>query len=136
MGEMISNSKLFIDFGQTEGGSGGAAIWLQRCQNMKVSDDRGVEVKKALGVRRGAGFIRKQGGGTITISEYRQDDPQVRWRRLLKDEKIFILALQDDDGVREKWFDCTVSKVDRSDNDDGEHMDEIEIKFLSSEEST
>ncbi len=135
MGEMISNSKLFIDFGATEGGSAGGAIWLQRVQNMKVTDERGVEVKKALGVRGGAGFIRKQGGGTITISEYRQDVPQVRWRRLLKEEKRFGLSLQDDDGVREKWFDCTVSKVDRTADDDGNHMDEIEIKFLSSEES-
>jgi hypothetical protein len=135
MGEMISNSKLFIDFGPTQGGSAGGAIKLDRVQNMKVSDERGVEVKKALGVRGGAGFIRKQGGGTITISEYRQDDPQVRWRRLMKDEKIFVLALQDDDGVREKWFDCTVSKVDRSADEDGNHMDEIEIKYLSSEES-
>lgn len=136
MGEMISNSKLFIDFGATEGGSAGGSIWLQRVQNIKVTDERGVEVKKALGVRGGAGFIRKQGGGTITISEYRQDDPQVLWRRLLRDEKIFGLALQDDDGVREKWFDCTVSKIDRTADDDGNHMDEIEIKFLSSEESS
>lgn len=135
MGEMVSNSKLFIGFGRTDGGSAGGAIWLQRIQNMKVTDDRGVEVKKAMGVKRGAGFIRKGGGGTITLSEYRQDVPQVRWRRLLKEEKIFQLSLEDDDGVREKWFSCTVSKVDRSDNEDGEHMDEIEIKFLSSEES-
>ncbi len=135
MGEMISNSKLFLDYGPTQGGSGGGAIWLQRIQNIKVTDDRGVEVKKALGVRGGAGFIRTEGGGTITLSEYRQDAPQVRWRQLLKDRKIFMLALQDDDGVREKWFSCTVSKVDRSDDEDGNHMDEIEIKFLSSQES-
>lgn len=133
--EIVSNAKLFIDFGPTEGGSGGGAIWLQRVQNLKVTDDRGVEVRKALGVRGGAGFTRKQGGGTLTISEYRQADPQVRWRRIQRDEKVFQMALQDDDGVREKWFDCTVSKVDRSADEDGNHMDEIEIKFLSSEES-
>ncbi len=132
---LISNAKLFIDFGATEGGSGGAALWLQRAQNMKVTDERGVEVKKAIGVRGGAGFVRKEGGGTITISEYRQDEPQVRWRRLIKDAKVFMLTVQDDDGVREKWFNCTVSKVDRSLDDDANHMDEIEIKFLSSEES-
>jgi hypothetical protein len=140
MGDMISNSRLFIDFGATPGGSGGGAIWLQRVQNIKVTDERGTEVKKAMGVKGGAGFIRKQGGGTIVISEYRQDIPQVRWRRLLKDGKVFGLSLQDGEtfgeGVREKWFDVTVSKVDRSGDDDGNHMDEIELKFLSSEEST
>jgi hypothetical protein len=135
MGEMISNGKIFIDFGPTSGGSGGGAVWLQRINNFKVQDERGVEIKKAIGVRGGAGFIRKQGGGTVTLSEYRQDEPQVRWRRLIKDEKVFLLSFQDDDGVREKWFNCTVSKVDRTDDDDGNHMDEIEIKFLSSEES-
>lgn len=132
---MISNAKLYIDFGETPGGSGGGALWLQFVQNLKDTDDRSVEVKKAMGVRGGAGFIRKEGGGTITLSEYRQDDPQVRWRQLLKDGKVFLIALQDDDGVRQKWFDCTVSKVDRDDDDDGNHMDSIEIKYLYSEES-
>lgn len=136
-GDLISNTKLFIDFGPTEGGSSGGAILLERIQNMKVTDERGVEVKKAMGVRGGAGYVRKNGGGTITLSEYRHADPQVRWRQLWKEDKVFQLALQDDhdDGVREKWFDCTVSKVDRSDDEDGNHMDEIEIKFLTSEES-
>lgn len=135
MGNMISNAKLYIDFGETEGGSGGGAIWLQFVQSIKDSDDRSVEVKKAMGVRGGAGFIRKQGGGTLALSEYRQDDPQVSWRQLLKDEKIFTVSIQDDDGVRQRWFDCTVSKADRDDDDDGGHMDSIEIKYLSSEES-
>jgi hypothetical protein len=136
-GDLISNSKLYIDFGPTDGGSAGGSLWLERIQNMKVTDERGAEVKKALGKRGGAGVIRKQGGGTITLSEYRHQNPQVRWRVLLKEGKWFQLALQDegDDGVREKWFDCTVSKVDRSADEDGNHMDEIEIKFLSSEES-
>lgn len=136
-GELISNAKVYIDFGPTEGGSAGGAIWLERVQNLKVTDERGVEVKKALGVRGGAGYVRKNGGGTLTISEYRHANPQVRWRRLWKEEKVFMIMMQDDaeDGVREKWFDCTVSKVDRSSDEDGNHMDEVEIKFLDSEES-
>lgn len=136
MGDMISNSRLFVDANATDGGTSGAALWLEFVQNMKVTDERGVEVKKVMGKKRGGGFIRKGGGGTITISEYRQTDPQVPWRRWCREDKIFGLFLQDDDGIREKWFFCTVSKVDRSDNEEGEHMDEIEIKFLDGEEST
>lgn len=132
---LISNAKLYVDFGATQGGSGGGAIWLQRAKDLKDSDDRSVEVRKAIGVPGGAGFIRKEGGGTITISEYRQDVPQVRWRKLRKDRKVFMIMIQDDDGVRQKWFSCTVSKVDRSLDDEGTHMDDIEIKYLSSEES-
>lgn len=136
-GDLISNAKLYVDFGPTEEGSAGGSIWLERISNMKVTDERGAEVKKALGKRGGAGVIRKEGGGTITLSEYRHENPQVRWRRLRDEEVWFQLALQDDapDGVREKWYDCTVAKVDRTADEDGNHMDEIEIKFMSSEES-
>lgn len=135
MSDLISNAKLYIDMGATSGGSGGAALWLQHVSKMKVTDERGVEIKKAIGVRGGAGYIRKEGGGGIALSEYRQAIPQVRWRKLFKDKKIFTFAVQDDDGVRHKFFSCTVSKVDRDADEDGNHMDDIEIKFLSSEES-
>ena len=136
-GDLISNAKLFIDFGPTDGGSAGGSLFLERVTNFKVTDERGAEVKKALGKRGGAGLIHKEGGGTLMLTELRHANPQVRWRTLRKEKKWFQIALQDDDpdGVREKWFDCQVSKVDRSADDDGNHTDEIEIKFLSSEES-
>lgn len=132
---LISNAKLYIDFGATQGGSAGGAIWLQRAKDLKDSDGRSVEVKKAIGVPGGAGVIFKEGGGTLTLSEYRQDAPQVRWRKLRKEKKFFVLAVQDEGGVRQKFFNCTVSKVDRSLDEEGSHMDEIEIVYLSSEES-
>lgn len=133
MGEILSQTKIFVDFGATPGGSGGGAIWLQRVSSLKVTDDRSVDVVKAIGVKGGAGFRRKSGGGTLMLTENRQDDPQVDWRKLKSDEKIFMMMAQDENGgPREKWFSCTVSKVDRSASDEGEHTDEIEIKFLSS----
>ncbi len=137
-GDLISNAKLFVDAGSSLGGTGGASIKLERVTNMKVTDERGVEVKKAIGVTGGAGYIRKNGGGTIALTELRHANPQIRWRRWWKENKVFLIAAKDDasGGVREKWFDCTVSKVDRSLDDDGNHTDEIEIKFLSSEESS
>jgi hypothetical protein len=133
MGEILSQTKIFADFGATAGGSPGGAIWLQRISSMKVTDERSVEVVKAIGIEGGAGFRRKTGGGTLMLTENRQDKPQVDWRKLKRDKKIFMIMAQDENnGQREKFFSCTVSKIDRSASDEGEHTDEIELKFLSS----
>jgi hypothetical protein len=136
-GELISNADLFIDF-PAAGESSGGSILLDRVTNMKVTDERGTEIKRTIGKKRGAaGYIRKKGGGKIMLTELRHANPVVRWRRLWIDDTVFMLTAQDDaeDGVREKWFSCTVSKVDRSMDEEGNHTDEIEITYLDSEES-
>ncbi len=128
-----SNSKIFIDFGATPASPVGGAIWLQAITSFKVTDQRSSEIKKAIGVRGGAGKIRKQGGGMIAMTETRQNKPQVDWRELLRNEKEFMVMVQDENnGPREKWFGVSVSKVDRSSTDEGEHTDEIELTFLRS----
>lgn len=129
MNNLISNAKLFVDFGATFGGSAGGAIWLQRAKDLKDTSAKSAEGKKAIGVKGFAGVIRKNGGGTLALSEYRQDEPQVRWRKLEEDGKFFTLVVQDEGGVRQKWFNCTISKVDRSLDEEGNHMDEIEIIY-------
>lgn len=141
MGEMISNAFLYVDAGATEGGSGGRLVKLEHVSKVSVKDDRGVEIKKAIGVRGGAGYKRTEGGGTMTLSEYRQDKPKVPWRQWRDEKKVFEMSIQDEGvpgssslGVLEQWHSVTVSKVDRDLDDDGNHMDEIELKFLSSEE--
>jgi len=136
MGEINSQTKVFIDFGATAGGSGGGALLLKRVKSVKVKDERGVEIVKAVGVKGGAGYRRKEGGGTITLEVYREDIPEIAWRAVRDDKKIFTWTMQDEnDGPRENFYQCTVSTVDRSSDDEGSHMDEIELKFLSSEES-
>ena len=139
MGEIISQTRIFIDYGATAAipgataRSGGAALFLNRISQLKVTDERSVEILKAIGVNGGAGFRYKTGGGTIMVTEYRQGKPQVNWRQMRNDRKQFMLMMQDEDGgVREKFMRCTVSKVDRSASDEGEHTDEVEIKFLES----
>ncbi len=128
-----SSTKIFVDFGATPGGSLGGAVWLQAITSFKVTDERATEIKKGIGVRGGAGYVRKQGGGSIAMTETRQQLPQVDWRLLHREEKIFMVMAQDENqGPREKWLSVTVSKVDRSSNDEGEHTDEIELKFLRS----
>lgn len=130
MGEIISQTKLYADFGATPGGSGGGAVWMQRVTNFKVTDARSTEGVRAVGVRGFAGVREKEGGGTIALTELRQDTPQIDWRKIKKDRKYFMLTAQDENGgVREKFLRCRVSKVDRSADDDGNHTDEIEIIF-------
>lgn len=134
--QFTSSTKIFVDFGATAPaaggvGSPGGAIWLQAITSFKDTDDRSKEVKKAIGVKGGAGYQRKQGGGTIMLTELRQQTPQVNWRQLLRDEKEFMVMAQDENnGPRQKWLIVTVSKVDRSMSDEGEHTDEIELKYL------
>ncbi len=127
-----SNSKLFVDFGATLGGSGGGAVLLQAVTSAKETEEGSIEVKPAIGVRGGAGMIEKQGGGTIMLTETRHNPPQVKWRQLKRDKKYFMVMCQDEDnGPRQKWFNVRVSKVERSMSAEGEHTDEIELKYLS-----
>ncbi len=50
-----------------------------------------------------------------------------------RDRKVFMVTAQDEDGgPREKWLSVMVSKVDHGMSDEGEHTDEIELKFLRS----
>lgn len=133
MADIISNGKIFADFGATPGGSGGGAILLDYVTQMKVTDERKVEVTKAIGKKRGAGFRRKAGGGMLTLTEDRHRPRQVNWRKLQNEGKIFtIIAADEDGGEREKFLSCTVSNVGRSASAEGEHQDEIEIAFLDS----
>lgn len=133
MGEIISATKIFADMGQVAGGvSVGGAVWLQRISKFADSDARKTEGKKAIGVDGFAGVQETTGGGTITMTEYRQDKPQVDWRKVKKDKKYFMIMTQDENsGLREKFLRCRVSKVDRSADDEGQHTDEIEIIYGS-----
>lgn len=138
MADIISNAKVFIDFGTTSPAAGlqalaGGAIWLQFLDQMKVSDGRSVEVKTVIGKKRGGGFKRKPGGGTLMLTENRHNPQQVNWAKLKRDESIFMIMVQDENGgTREKFLSCTVSKYDESKSSEGEHQDEIEIAFLDS----
>jgi hypothetical protein len=134
MGNINSQTKAYFDFGATAGGSAGGSRFHGRIKNSKVKDDRSVEVVKAMGVKGGAGHRHKEGGGTITFEIYREDVPTIDFRKLKKDKKLFTCTLQDENnGQRERFYGCTVSSVDRDDDEDGNHIDSLEIKYLSSE---
>jgi hypothetical protein len=135
MGNITSNTKCFIDFGATPSAAGGS-LFHGRVKSAKVKDDRGVEVVKAMGVKGGAGHRHKEGGGALTLEIYREDKPTVRFRQLKKNRTMFTWTMQDENaGVRERFYGCQVSNVSRDADDDGNHMDTVEIVFTSSEES-
>jgi hypothetical protein len=132
MGEITSQTKVFIDFGAASGiaGSIGGAIWLQRLTKFQVTDARSTEGVKAIGVSGFAGVREKECGGTIAITELRQDVPQVDWRQIKRERKYFTLTTQDENnGKRAKFLRCRVSKIDRGADDEGMHTDEIEVVF-------
>ncbi len=135
MGNITSQTKCFIDFGPTPSAAGGS-LFHGRVKSVKIKDERGVEVVKAVGVKGGAGHRHKEGGGSLTLEIYREDRPTVKFRSLKKNRQSFTWTMQDENsGMRERFFGCQVSNVDRDADDDGNHMDTVEIKFLSSEES-
>lgn len=134
MGDVVSQAKFFIDFSNGDGSSAGN-LQLTRCKTADVSDERETEVVKAIGVTGGAGYRRQEGGGELSLEVYRETlSPEVRWRRIRDDKTIFTFTMQDEDGIREAFYGCTVSNVARKDDDSGSHMDTVKIKFLRTRE--
>lgn len=130
-----SQIRLFIDFGSTVGGSGGSAVVIPDADKMDVTDEGEVKIVKAIGPGP-AGHRETAGGQMLKLTINRSQNPTIRWRRLKKDKKYFMLMVQDENaGPREKFFNCRVSKVGRTDNAEGEHQDEVEIAAISSLES-
>lgn len=125
MGEINSKGLIYIDYS-------GGNFQLQRVKTFKDDVDKTLEVRKAAGVDGGAGFKSSKGGGSITMSVYRESPrPEVDYRKLEESKEKFTITVQDEDnGPREQYQRCRVEKVTRSLDDDGENMDEVSIKFL------
>jgi len=131
MGEVVSQSKFFADFGATTGGSSGGSRLLTKVKSVDVKDDRDVEVVMASGVEQGAGFRDKQGGGELSLSVYRETgkDPEVNWRKVKSDRKVFTFTIQDEDLGQRESFRCRVAKIDSKDDEAGVHEDTVTLKY-------
>lgn len=125
MGEINSKALIYIDYS-------GGNHQLFRIKNLKDDIDRTLEVRKAVGVTGGAGFKKSAGGGSLTLSVYRESPrPEVDYRSLEESGERFSITVQDEDnGPREQYQACRVEKVTRSTDDEGDNMDEVSIKFL------
>lgn len=132
MGDLSNQARHYINFGPVNAlgiATSAAAKQLQKVQKADWKDDRKAEAKKSSGVRQGAGFRRSQGGGTVTLTVYReQGPPEVDWLRLQDDEKVFTYTLNDENGVRIN-FTCTVSSVSGSSDENSENMFTVELAY-------
>lgn len=132
MGEFSNQARHYINFGPINGlgiASSAGAKQLTKVQKADTKDDRKAEAKKASGVRQGAGFRRSQGGGTITLTVYREvGTPEVNWMKLQDDEKVFTYTLSDENGVRIN-FTSTVSNVDSSSDENSENTFTVVLAY-------
>lgn len=124
MGEIISKVKIFIDYS-------GGSIQLKRIKTGDESNEEDLEVVRAIGVDGGAGFRDQTGGGELSFDVYRETNPEVNWRQLRKTKERFKLRLEDQDGVEEQFLDVRVANVARKDDDAGNHMDTVKVKYLN-----
>lgn len=100
---------------------------LERCKSADIKDGRTTEVVMAIGVKRGAGFRRKQGGFEIELEIYEEIGraPEVDWHRVNESYVTWHLLDQNEgDGFR---YDYTtkVSKVDRKRDAEGNYMQTV-----------
>ncbi len=135
MGEFVSQSKFFVDLPGVgllgAVGSSGTSRQLQKVKSADVKSDADVEVLTAVGVDQGAGFRDKVGGGEISLQVYRETgkSPEVDWRQVKLDRKVFTFTIQDEqNGLRES-FTCRVAKVEGKDDDQGVHEDSVSLKY-------
>jgi len=129
MGETASFTQFFISIGGG-GLSGGSMLPLTKVKDAAIKDERGLEILLATGVRQGAGFRHKEGGGSIDLTVYREAGRQeVSWLNLCLDRKSFVWTYQDEGaGVRESFL-CRVEKVDPETDEQGKAEFKVSLKY-------
>lgn len=132
MGEPQSKARIYIDFS-------GGNFQLHRVKSADVAFDAKLDVVLAIGVEGGAGYREQTGGGELTFEVYREDVPEVSYRKLYSSKERFGITFQDgmagQVGVREQYRSCRVeSPPGRKIDEQGNMMDTVKIKFLQSGE--
>lgn len=108
----------------------GGNVRLTKVKSCEVSDGRSTEAVNAIGSDAPIGFRDKPGAQTLTLEVYDETDPEVDYYKLKRDREEFDFVIQDDNGKRQQFLPCRVSKIDRSKSDEGEHMLSVEIIAL------
>lgn len=106
---------------------------LERCKSIDIKDGRSTEVVMAIGIQRGAGFRRKQGGFEITMAIYDEVGraPEIDWYLVNEAYADFILqTVNEGDGFRYTYL-SRVSKVDTKKDEQGDFMLEVSLVALS-----
>jgi len=110
-------------------GPGAALKDLERCKSIDIKDGRSTEVVMALGVQRGAGFRRKQGGFEIDMEIYEEigRQPEVDWHKVNDSYVTFHLVTQDEGDSYRYDYTCKVSKIDRKKDAEGNLMQTVSL---------
>jgi hypothetical protein len=108
-------------------GAGAALLTLQRCKSLDIKDGRSTEVVMALGVQRGAGWRRKQGGFEIDMEIYEEMGrlPEVDWHKVNESYATFHIITQDEGDSFEYDYTVKVSKIDRKKDAEGNFMQTV-----------
>lgn len=101
---------------------------LKMLKSYDVSDESSVETRNAVGSNRPVGFVDKPGGVSIGFEYYSErPKPEVDWRYLRDSKEVFPLTRQIVGGRRIQYPECRVSKVSPKGDEEGEHMESVEI---------
>lgn len=111
-------------------GAGAALKVLERVKSLDVKDGRSTEVVMAIGVQRGAGFRRKQGGFEIDMEVYEEIGraPEVDWHKVNDSYATFhLITVDEGEGAFEYDYTSKVSKVDRKKDSEGNFMQTVTL---------
>jgi len=102
---------------------------LERVRSLDIKDGRSTEVVMAIGVKRGAGFRRKQGGFEIDMEVYNEmgRQPEIDWYRVNESYATFGLTTQDEGDSFRYTYTCKVSKIDVKEDAEGNFMQTVTV---------
>jgi len=100
---------------------------LERCKSLDIKDGRSTEVVMAIGVQRGAGFRRKQGGFEIDMEIYEEigRNPEVDWHRVNDNYITFHIITEDEGDGFQYDYTTKISKIDRKKDAEGNFMQTV-----------
>lgn len=125
MSDIASEGTLSVNIA----GPGAALKQLERCKSCDIKDGRSTEVVMAIGVKRGAGFRRKQGGFEIDLEIYEEVGrvPEVDWD-VVNDARSTFHFIDENEGDGFTYdYTSQVSKVDRKRDAEGNYMKTVTL---------
>lgn len=106
---------------------------LERVRSLDIKDGRTTEVVMAIGVNRGAGWRRKQGGFEIDMEVYDEvgKSPEVDWHKVNDSYATFGLTTQDEGDSFRYTYTSKVSKIDRKKDAEGNFMQTVTLACIT-----
>lgn len=125
MADIASQGQIFIN----SGAGNGALKQLLKVKNFDAKDNGATEVVMAIGVNRGAGFRRKQGGFEIDMTVYREvsKTPEYDWYEALRVQRTITITTQDEGNGQRRAYTCRVSKIDPKKDAEGNFEDTVSL---------